>query len=191
VTIAGVLAMSCESSTPTAPMRSVVNSTQGPAAATAFADGRYSVTMAADRACGQLPPSASPRVYPATAARDGASSLTFVLTLGGDGLYPDHRSVSGEVAGNAMQLSFFNSDPFAARLEYQPFYERLTPRSYVAFSGMATVSLSPGAATVDGPFDGFVAYCSEMNASPAYPPTCAVPVLECRSSRHSLTMTRY
>ena len=89
-----------------------------------------------------------------------------------------------------MRLSIFSWDAFTAWLEDHPIIERVDASAYLAVSGVTTATVSPQR-SIDASFEGEFLYCpgkSEPTTS-GFPPTCAVPPVQCRSSQHRIVMT--
>lgn len=164
--------------------------------AVANLEGRATIAFLADASCTQLPASLRTRSYtavvtPSTGAMM-ASPTTFVGELNGADLYQGYNKMWLTATHDAARFNIFSWDAFNWWLEDQPIIERLTPTSHVSLSGAATAPVSSGQSTITAALDGTFAFCAESKpgAQPAWPPTCAVPLVECTSAHHQLTMIR-
>jgi hypothetical protein len=166
--------------------------------AVADLEGRHTIVFVADASCTQLPLSLRGRSYTAAVAQStstgaplSAPSL-FVSALSGADFYQGFEKLSITAVRDAVRFSVFSWDAFNWWLEDDPIIERVTPTSHFSFWGTATAPLSTGQSTITAAFDGTMSFCSESKpgAQPQWPPTCAVPPVECKSANHRLTMTR-
>lgn len=164
--------------------------------AVANLEGRATIVFTADASCTQLPASLRTRSYTAVVtASTGAvmgSAGTFIGELNGPDLYQGYSKMWLTAAHDAARFNVFSWDAFNWWLEDQPIIERVTPTSHVSVSGAATAAVSSGPSTITTALDGTFAYCaqSQPGAQPLWPPTCAVPLVECTSAHHQLTMIR-
>jgi hypothetical protein len=159
-------------------------------------EGRATIVVTADASCMQIPAALRTRSYtavvtPSTGALM-ANPAIFVGELSGADFYQGYGKMWMTTAHDAVRFTVFSWDPFNWWLEEQPIIERVTPTSHFAVSGTATSALSNGQSTISAALDGTFAFCAESKpgAQPQWPPTCAVPQIECASARHVLTMTR-
>ena len=160
-------------------------------------EGRRSVRFTADASCVQLPPALRTRSYGAVVINSTATAAvmkgeaTFVSELGGADFYQGYGTMWLIAAHDAVRFNVFSWDAFNWWLEDDPIIERLTPTSHLSISGMATTAVSSHQSTITTTLDGTFSFCAESKpgAQPQWPPTCAVPPVECTSPRHQLTMT--
>jgi len=161
-------------------------------------EGRQTIVFVADASCTQLPIALRGRTYTATVTQStstGASLAApsiFVSELSGADFYQGFEKLSITAARDAVRFSVFSWDAYNWWLEDDPIIERVTPTSHFSVSGTATAALSSGQSTITAAFDGTMSFCSESKpgAQTQWPPTCAVPPVECKSANHRLTMTR-
>ena len=154
-------------------------------------EGQYTITFAAAAACSQLPAAAQTRTYTAAISPTRPDRLNFTSTLTGAEFQRGYDTFFAGVASDAARLYIYSWDAFNWWLEDDPIIERLTPTSHLSISGTATTAVSSNQSTITAAFDGTFSFCAESKpgAQPQWPPTCAVPPLECTSPRHQLTMT--
>jgi hypothetical protein len=159
-------------------------------------EGRATIVFTADASCTQLPASLRTRSYaavvmPSTGAVM-ASAGTFIGELNGADFYQGYSKMWLTAAHDAARFNIFSWDAFNWWLEDQPIIERLSPTSHVSVSGAATAAVASGPSTITTALDGTFAYCaqSQPGAQPLWPPTCAVPRVECTSAHHQVTMIR-
>ena len=164
--------------------------------AVANLEGRATIVLTAAASCTQLPASLRTRSYtavvmPSTGAMLAAPS-TFVSELNGADFYQGYSKMSLTAAHDAVRFNVFSWDAFNWWLEDLPITERVTPTSHFSVSGTATATVSSGQSTITTGVDGTFSFCAESKpgAQPQWPPTCAVPQVECTSSHHLLTMIR-
>ena len=154
--------------------------------------GEYQFTLTAAAACEALPPAVRTRKY--TAVITGPlGPINSLVTLSGADLVPNYDTILATPADNAVRFYLYSAYAAARWLEDDPIVERLDATSYVAFSATATATVMPwnpdqSMAAVDGTI-GYCAAAKEASA-PAYPPTCLVPPVECKSSSHRLSLAR-
>ena len=164
--------------------------------AVANLEGRAMIVFTADASCTQLPASLRTRSYTAVVTSStGAvmgSAGTFIGELNGADFYQGYSKMWLTAAHDAARFNVFSWDAFNWWLEDQPIIERLSPTSHVSVSGAATAAVSSGPSTITTALDGTFAFCaqSQPGAQPLWPPTCAVPPVECTSAHHQVTMIR-
>jgi hypothetical protein len=141
--------------------------------------GSYRLTFEADRACTMLPPAARSRIYSTTIS----SNASFYLLRLRDAVFAQPAGYPG-LNGNVLYVSLFEdyawwgfSDP--------PIVEQLSGESYLVVDGYAD-------GTITGPTTalrlwGTFAFCGARESGGN---GCAVPEAECRSTRHTLTLSR-
>ena len=111
------------------------------------------------------------------------------MSLSDVNLYPYYNRY-GRRRGRDVRLAIFSLDAFAAWLEDHPIIERVDASAYLGVSGATVATVSPQR-SIEASFEGEFLYCparSEPTAS-GFPPTCAVPPVQCRSSQHRVVMT--
>jgi len=158
---------------------------------TAGPTGDYTVRFVADTSCTQIPAALRTRSYPGRAAAEtGGLNSRFMMSLSDRNLYEHYSRYWGVAAGDDVRLVIFSWDAIAAWLEDHPIIERVDATAYLAVSGVTTATVSPQR-SVDASFEGEFQYCParvEPTMS-GYPPTCAVPPAQCRSSQHRVVVT--
>ena len=156
--------------------------------------GDYSLTVAADSACTDLPADLRTRTYATTIAQ-GANPNAFVLTASG-GPFLNHLAGFGiGVAGDSLGLWLHGGhDPSIV--------EQLGPTTYFAFSGMASTLAGSPETPISAALDGWIDYCvmrtpmgstyncgtSNVTGDPI--PGIAVEYRHCQSANHRLILTR-
>jgi len=153
--------------------------------------GDYTLTFTADVSCNGLPSQVRSRSYSATVS--STSSPTFItITLAGATFAPGYADLSGSLAKDAVRFNVFSNDADNWWGDGLPIIERLDSTSYVSFAGTANATVADANAPIDAAFDGTIAYCSAAidPTIPNYPPTCAVPPVECKSTQNRLSLTR-
>jgi Carboxypeptidase regulatory-like domain len=161
-------------------------------------EGRQTIVFIADASCTQLPASLRGRSYTAVVTQSTstgallANPAIFVSALSGADFYQGYEKLSITAAHDAVRFNVFSWDAYNWWLEDDPIIERLTPTAHFSISGTATTALSSGQSTITAAFDGTMSFCSESKpgAQPQWPPTCAVPPIDCTSPNHRVTMTR-
>jgi len=156
--------------------------------------GNYTLTLVADTACTDLPADVRTRTYAATIS-PGSNPNAFVLTASG-GPFLDHLAGFGiGVAGNALGLWLHGGhDPSIV--------EQLGATTYLAFSGMASASVTSPGSPISAALDGWIDYCvmprpmgpgyncgtSNVTGDPI--PGGAIEYRHCQSATHRLILTR-
>jgi hypothetical protein len=159
-------------------------------------EGRQTIVFTADASCTQLPASLRGRSYTAvvtpSAGAPMASPSTFVSALSGADFYAGYDKMSITGVRDAVRFNVFSWDAFNAWLEDDPIIERVTPTSHFSVLGTATAPVATGQSTITAALDGTFSFCAESKpgAQPQWPPTCAVPPVECKSTQHQITMIR-
>ena len=153
--------------------------------------GDYTVRFVADTSCTEIPAALRTRSYPGRAAAEpGGLNSRFTVSLSDVNLYPHYNRYWGVAAGDDVRLAIFSWDAFAAWLEDHPIIERVDASAYLGVSGVTVATVSPQR-SIEASLEGEFLYCparSEPTAS-GFPPTCAVPPVQCRSSQHRVVMT--
>ena len=158
-------------------------------------EGRYQVSFAAANACGDIPDVLRRRTYAATISRrtDFAvpSSTAIEIKLAGADFYFGYDAFSGLLGDGAVRLMVFSSDAVNKWLEDHPIFERLDSTSYLSVMGTAMATGARADAPFTAALDGTVAYCSSAKAPTVadFPPTCSVPIVECRSNQHQIMVS--
>ena len=133
--------------------------------------GDYSVTITADPACAAFPDEARSRTYGAIAAPAPNSPNAYLFLLSGATFQFDFRRVLAAVAGDFVAFHF------GADIDNGPLTEELSPTTAVSFLGDASGSFD--GTSISLPFRGELVYRS-----------AGAPPIQCRSSAHTLTITR-
>jgi hypothetical protein len=160
-------------------------------------EGRRTLVFTADATCVQLAPALRTRAYNAVVTQSTATGAVmaspqeFVTELRGADFYQGYDKMWLIAAHDAVRFNVFSWDAYNWWLEDDPVIERLTPTSHLSISGMATTAVSNGQSTISSTLNGTFSFCAESKpgAQPQWPPTCAVPAVECTSAHHQLTMT--
>jgi hypothetical protein len=161
--------------------------------------GAYSLTFIADGTCVDLPSEMRERTYGATITVDSKpntpASTAFKVAVSGA---PFLGSLSGFGIGVAGEHVGFwlhgGHDPALV--------ERVAEGAYLAFSGVASASVTASTATITTPFDGWIEYCV-MKSEMGQPYNCgtsnwtgepipgqALTRAHCESKNHRLILTR-
>ena len=141
--------------------------------------GEYTLTFAAAPECTQLPVPARRRTYHAEVTR-WTSSL-YGARLTGATLLNSVFPIA--VVGNFAR---FWIEPWG---DYFPLVELLTPSTSVTLT--YDVGFSVSETSLSAPFSGTFAYCSDHVPDGGPRTNCAVPLVECTSSRHTFSLTRH
>lgn len=154
--------------------------------------GEYSITFTTAAACTALPASVRSRTYSSTLNVWETMSGAFSTVLREADFFPDLRTISGRNRGVIIEFSVYSAEAFRRWLEDLPIYERVSATEYLSLVGTATAAVSGTATSLTTSFDGIMAYCARSTDPMAagYPPQCTVPVIECRSDRHQLSLSR-
>ena len=181
----------CDGPTSPTSTASATGLPSGAVLVTAGPTGDYTVRFVADTSCTQIPAALRTRSYPGRAAAETSGlNSRFMMSLSDRNLYEHYSRYWGVAAGDDVRLVIFSWDAFAAWLEDHPIIERVDASAYLAVSGVTTATVSPQR-SVDASFEGEFQYCParvEPTMS-GYPPTCAVPLAQCRSSQHRVVVT--
>ena len=162
-----------------------------PDGASADLTGDYTLTIAADPACSDLPASARARTYTARIAHAiyalHPPETTFKLTVDGASFLPGYGTLDVFVAGSAVTAE-------VGDLHGAPgLVEQVGEMTYLTFGGAIS-----GAATtpsrITASFDGFIEQCELAEAWGGRRNCTSAPtvsrVLSCTSARHQLTLSR-
>ena len=156
--------------------------------------GDYTMTLAADSACQDLPGEARSSTFTASIVPFGATRTRYVVTVQAPSLRESAAFEAG-VTGDFLALRF-NLDP--------GLIDQIAPNTYVLVGGSASATVLPGASLIAATFDGLLEYChlkdSSTNpvdgcssgSSALAEPTPSQPVnfAGCQSRDHRLTFTR-
>ena len=159
-------------------------------------EGEYQVTFTAANTCSAIPSELRRRTYPARIARPtnvtNPSSASVVIELGGADFYFGYGSFSGLVADDAVRLSVYSWDAFYKWLEDHPVIEQYDSTTYLSFIGTAIATGARPDAPIAAVLDGTVSYCPSAKEPTRadFPPTCSVPVIDCRSNEHQVSLRR-
>jgi hypothetical protein len=154
--------------------------------------GDYWLTFTAADACTALPPRVRSRTYSSALNVWETMTGTFSARLGGADFFPDLRTISGRNGDLVITFSVYSVEAAVRWGDELPIYERLSATEYFSLVGNARAPLSGVTTSLTASFDGAMAYCARSTdpVAPGFPPQCAVPVIECRSDQHQLTVTR-
>ena len=125
-------------------------------------------------------------------APEHRGATIFTSELSGEGFYPEYGTFWGRVTSDAIWFYVSSWTAFNLWLDDLPILEHVAPTGYVSLIGTATAQVEESHdAAISVAFDGSFAYCGrEKPATPPYPPSCAVSLVECRSAHHHLDLTR-
>jgi hypothetical protein len=145
--------------------------------------GDYTLTVTADPKCSEFPPAAQSRTYQATMTpvEDGANR--YFIVLSGARFYSFYNRIYARVAGDDVVFDINPYDDMAVT-------EELTPTTVLSFSGQFRAKV--GAASLSIPFDGLLEYCADYRGGQFTFPwfQCSVPLVDCPSMNHRITLTR-
>ena len=151
--------------------------------------GSYTLTVAADPACRDLPDDMRTRSYGATVAPAssfrGPAGTQFEVRLGGAPFVASFDRFSIGVAGDVVGLEFWG--------DVYGFAEQVSARTTLAFGGRAEVSVGPSVSTISTTFEGVIDYCvlkADTNQFWQCDPAHAVAHVACESTNHRLILTR-
>lgn len=132
----------------------------------------YSVTFTADSACTSLPANVQSRTYSAT-SDEGP------LRLGGAGFasWPEYGSM------NMILLAIFGNTA-QAWFQDGPIVELVSPESILMIEGHAAGAIT--GSTIELPASGSYVFCPRTRPDGF---GCSVPLIECKSTKHRLTIT--
>lgn len=161
--------------------------------------GEYTLTVAADSACADLPNEARTRTYGATS------------TPNPFGRHPVNTYLDVWVSGPTFLKDFNSSERFVITVagdyvafwlgdqQGQPgFVEQLSATTYVAVGGAASASVGASASSITTPFAGYIDYCVMRSATEppvdgyryACRPDRAIAHARCESNSHRLIWER-
>ena len=162
--------------------------------------GEFTLTVAADDACTDLPHEVRTRTYGAT------------LTASTFGLYPANTYLGVWVSGPPFLKDFNSAERFAVTVAgdyvafwlggagngYPAFVEQLDATTFVAVGGEASTSVAASASTITVPFAGYIDYCVMRSATEppvnGYLYDCradqAIAHARCESKSHRLIWDR-
>lgn len=153
--------------------------------------GDYTLTFIADNACTVLPAEARTRAYaatitPASNPGPGTSATEWRVVLSGAQFLGDLKGFRIGAAGDYLAFALGSG-------EFSPVVEQLATNSYLAFSGFASTTVAPGAATISASFDGLIEHC--VTAGPMGPfyncdDASKITRVRCDSRAHRLVLTR-
>ena len=175
--------------------------------------GNHTVTMTADAACADLPPTARTRTYSASAALYPTplpnlpqEGTPYFVQMSDATFQPNpswaeyaYGTFPVAVAGNRMTFPLVTFDGRPGLVEIT------SSHTYIAFTGNATAALGPFASTIVATFDGSIEFCARKSpmseAGDGYPgcavadradPTPSQPVTyaRCSSMNHRIVFTR-
>jgi hypothetical protein len=153
--------------------------------------GDYWLTFTAADACTALPTRVRSRTYSSALNIWETMTGTFSTRLGGSDFFPDLRTISGRNRDLVITFSVYSVEAALRWTDELPIYERLSATEYVSVLGNAKAPLSGVTTSLTATFDGAMAYCARSTdpVASGFPPQCAVPVIECRSDEHQLTVS--
>ena len=148
--------------------------------------GNYTMTLAADSACPDLPSEARSRTYNASIVPNSPARTRYSITIQAPTLRDQSAYFEAGVTGDFLALRF-TLDPGLV--------DQIAPNTYVAAGGSASATVVPGAPLLAATLDGYIEYCRLQDSS-AFPregcpdPTPSVNFASCQSRNHRLTFTR-
>jgi hypothetical protein len=150
--------------------------------------GDYTLTLAADAACTDLPGDVRSRTFETTivptAIRNGPADSVLRGTVSGDSFLPYLNGFDVGVAGNDVGFEFRGEGPSLV--------EKLGANRYIAFEGRADTQVgAAGVSTITATFNGAIEYCELKGDMGAYY-ICAqtIAFTRCVSTNHHLVLTR-
>jgi hypothetical protein len=153
-------------------------------AASANIAGEYTLTLAADASCAELPAIARTRSYPATITREAStlSSQFYKISLNAGTFYPSNlnNSLAAGVAGSFARVTSFDYGIGIA--------EQVAPNTYVSIWGQANAEIS--GPTISGVWSGGFEYCEGSGTGPGFYRCSPRPTAYCEAGNHRLTLTR-
>jgi hypothetical protein len=153
--------------------------------------GPYQLTFTADASCAGIPLPVRMRSYTASVSMPNPSFPYATITLSGATFAPGYSELGAALGSDAVRFSVFSVYADNVWGDSEPIIERLDSSSYVSFEGTATATVTDANAPVDASFDGTIAYCSAAvdPTIPNFPPTCAIPPVQCKSPQNRLSFT--
>ena len=156
--------------------------------------GDYTVTLAADSACADLPSEARSRTFAASIVPNSPARTRYFVTLQAPSLRLGVGAFEAGVTGDFLALRF-TTDPGVV--------DEIAPNIYILAGGGASTTVVPGASLIAATFDGYLEYCRLKDSTDAVngcgpgssalaEPTPSQPVnfASCQSRNHRLTFTR-
>ena len=157
--------------------------------------GDYTVTLAADSACPDLPSEARFRTFTASIVPHTPARTRYFVTLQAPSLLEGPPTFEAGVTGDFLAMRF-TLDPGLV--------DQIAPNTYVVAGGGASATVVPGASLIAATFDGLIEYCRlkdssvppvegcDPRSSALAEPTPSQPVnfASCQSMNHRLTFTR-
>jgi hypothetical protein len=143
----------------------------------------YTLTIAADPACSELPPEARSRTYEAIVTPSTSVSNAYNVELIGASFPPSRNRVFASVSGDSVRFAI---DPYSDMIVA----EQLTASAVLTVWGNSTAGkVGP---RISVPFDGQLDYCPDARGPQAAFPylRCGVTPVHCISARHMLTLAR-
>lgn len=160
-------------------------------------EGDYTMIFTAADECDMLPSALRRRAYAATIvlSRTFSSSMdgNFDIELSGADFFPELRTIAMSIRSGRSNVFISSSEAERKWGDDIPVYERVRAGEHLSLHGRAEGSVSVTDTALTTTFDGVIAYCPTSTAprfAAGYPPTCAMPPIECRSGRHQLTASR-
>jgi hypothetical protein len=153
--------------------------------------GEYEITLTAGDSCDGIPPPLHTRSYTATISRITSDGVDVKITLGGAEFPPYYNAFSARLAGDAARFFVFSIDANGLQDDL-PIIERPDPTTYLSFGGITNATTVKADAPITAVFDGSIAYCSAAQdpIAAGYPPHCSVPLTECKSKTHQMSLLR-
>jgi hypothetical protein len=152
--------------------------------------GDYTLTIAADPACSDLPASARARTYTARIAPAvyglHPPETTFELSIDGSSFLPKYRTVAFFVAGATVYAE-------AGDLHGAPgWVDEIGENTYLTVGGSISATVTTPS-RITASFDGFIEQCELVEAWGGRRNCTEAPVVSrasCTSARHQLTLSR-
>ena len=145
--------------------------------------GDYTLTIAADPACSELPREARSRTYEAIVTPSASASNAYSVELSGASFPTSRNTVFASVSGDSVRFAI---DPYSDMI----IAEQLTASTVLTWWGNSTVGKV--GSTISMPFDGQLDYCPDARGPQATFPylRCGVTPVHCVSTRHTVTLAR-
>jgi hypothetical protein len=159
-----------------------------------FADlkGQYTIMFTADNACGKLPASLRTRTYTATTSPSSISQTGAAIALSGGDFVAGYDTFWSAPTKEGARFHVFSLDAEIRWMDAVPILERLDSTKYLSFMGRTDAAVVKADGSMEAALDGTIAYCAAANEprSPEFLPSCSIPISECMSNLHQLTLTR-
>ena len=150
--------------------------------------GQYTLTLAADPTCHDLPGPLVSRNFTATVSRssppDWPPDTSFAVTVAGETVLDEFRRFSIHTA--ADNVTFFLEETDRPAL-----IEQIAATEFLAFNGIARASAEPPGVPISAPFEGYIHQCTLPSLPFSWHGCDEAPGHQgCHSKNNRLTFTR-